>query len=544
MTLFKIIGFRRFSLTAIFIMIFSIIDAIGVYAILPLIEKKSQGLELITKNLEYFLPTENIMIYIAAIITISSGLARIYLNYLVVHESEDMRRIIATNCLKNLSKEELYEFKNNSKDDLSKIIITDIDNVMNYRLRPQLTIFAFGSSLALIVILLLLADWFLTIITITLLFITYLLIYLISKNKFRTLGERQSILNAKRYQLIDIFHDKFEKMKSSRRISKLCNDYDMAGSKLVNVNTINNMLSISPRYIIEMLALLSVIIMLTRNGNNYLDYNIEILSIFVLGFLKTLPLIQGIYHSRVNMKFGLASLENLKKLTTSSKNTYPKISNLDLSKNILVRAKSSEILNFQLLKEFELCLKQGQCYIINGISGAGKTTLLNVLSMLEKKFDCSYSDEQENFITPSIIYQSNKCRLLPTTLLKNIEWYSNSAIKKIDLSKELLLLGFNKKMASLILEMENVSQNLSSGQMQRLELLQSIKCDANIYLLDEPFSNLDYANANVALQYVINRCKETRSIALITSHSEFDYEIKKQTEEIKIQDKNVIQTTC
>lgn len=541
MMIAKLVGINEILKLAIFIIILSVIDALGVYTLIPLLGSDNKIFEEFNYFIETYIYFDHVMIWIAIFLAIISGVGRILLNYLVVSASENMRRMLATRALNNLGTLDLYLLKSYSRDDLSKIIITDIDNTHIYRLRPQLTMIAFGTSLCVIIFLLLLSDWLLTIIAGFALTGVYLLIYLFSKRKFRSLGQQQSRLNSKRYQLIDIFYDKFEKMKSIQVMWKLIQNFNQTGIELAEANTKNNMLSITPRYIIEVLVLVTVLFSLSLNNNTNQVFDYEKLSIFTIGFLKMLPLLQGIYHASANMRFGEASWKNVNNLQFSE--SHPE----------LRRSPDRELLQYKvlgakiklkeqiLLNEFELNLKRGKCYFVSGVSGAGKTTLLNALSLLESNFDCKYVDFMNNELSPRILYQTDKSRLLPMPLAENIEWYTGNMPSNSYIVSFLEALGFDKSLIQKIMKLDNIDKHLSAGQLQRLELMQSLQCDADILLLDEPFANLDQVNKKRALNHVVEYCNKHERLAVIVSHDTFENFNNQNVETIKIKNKNVIQ---
>ena len=73
-----------------------------------------------------------------------SSAARIALNYYVTFTSEEWRRIISTNLMRTLGGSNVDDYKNAGKELITKVIITDTDNIMNYRIRPFLMIIAYG----------------------------------------------------------------------------------------------------------------------------------------------------------------------------------------------------------------------------------------------------------------------------------------------------------------------------------------------------------------------------------------------------------------
>ncbi len=116
-------------------------------------------------------------------------------------------------------------------------------------------------------------------------------------------------------------------------------------------------------------------------------------------------------------------------------------------------------------------------YLI-GASGSGKTTLLRIISGL----DSEYSGSLEQ-LPNKISYVFQEPRLLPSlTALENVKIVRENSEKN---SIELLS----------ILELEDAlnkkPDELSGGMKMRVNLARALNFNADLYLMDEPFSALD-----------------------------------------------------
>ncbi len=114
-----------------------------------------------------------------------------------------------------------------------------------------------------------------------------------------------------------------------------------------------------------------------------------------------------------------------------------------------------------------------------GPSGSGKTTLMSVASGLIKpqggKFICDKKI--------SVMFQQP--RLFPwLTALENVNIVASDNKTTIQLSKDMLLkVGIN--------EFDKYPDQLSGGMKQRVAFARALVYDADLMLLDEPFSALD-----------------------------------------------------
>ncbi len=187
---------------------------------------------------------------------------------------------------------------------------------------------------------------------------------------------------------------------------------------------------------------------------------------------------------------------------------------------------------FEVLKGVNLRVVPGEMVGIFGPSGSGKTTLLNIISTLDFA-DKGFVEILENEISPeklsydklaefrrkhiSIIFQSHN--LLPEM----------SAFENVYFP--LLLKGYSKrrarKRAEEVLEALEISgdkmfkniQFLSGGERQRVAVARALAMDADIFVCDEPTSELDKENA-MNLMHIMNNLRAIGKTFIIATHDE------------------------
>ena len=139
----------------------------------------------------------------------------------------------------------------------------------------------------------------------------------------------------------------------------------------------------------------------------------------------------------------------------------------------------------KIIDNLSFTFQKGKGYIIKGDNGAGKSTLLDTILgfylpdkgkiVINKQVDIKDIDKEHYRRRLSIAF-------FPPILLplnkENIELVKDEELLKI--AKEIIK-GKEDKMFS----------ELSAGEKQKLNILVSLSKDADFYLFDEPFSNMD-----------------------------------------------------
>ncbi len=132
----------------------------------------------------------------------------------------------------------------------------------------------------------------------------------------------------------------------------------------------------------------------------------------------------------------------------------------------------------QVFDNFALEIADGEVLCVLGASGVGKTTLLNILAGLT---DCV--GEKEG-IPDSVGYIFQEPRLLPNLTVKQNLFYTGANAERIE---EIL------QAVDLLAKADKKPASLSGGEKQRVAIARAFLSDAELLLLDEPFSSLDIA---------------------------------------------------
>ncbi|MFA5926448.1 MAG: ABC transporter ATP-binding protein [Parcubacteria group bacterium] len=181
----------------------------------------------------------------------------------------------------------------------------------------------------------------------------------------------------------------------------------------------------------------------------------------------------------------------------------------------------------EALKGISFNAHEGDFVSIMGASGSGKSTLMNIIGTLDTATEGKYIFNDSNITAYSeddlakvrnekigFVFQS--FNLIPrVSVYHNVERpmiYS----RKIPRSQRRGRILSALKTVHLEDKMDNLSSQLSGGQIQRVAIARALVMDPEIILADEPTGNLDSATSHDIMNFFQELNKEGKTIILIT----------------------------
>ncbi|MBO0141656.1 ABC transporter ATP-binding protein [Agrobacterium sp. Ap1] len=198
----------------------------------------------------------------------------------------------------------------------------------------------------------------------------------------------------------------------------------------------------------------------------------------------------------------------------------------DLSNSVSIRDLSLHFGAVTVLQNLDLDIKDGEFLVLLGSSGCGKSTLLNCIAGLLEPTDGQIFIKDKN-----VTWEEPKDRGIGM-VFQSYALYPQMTVEK-NLSFGLRVAGMPKDeiakriaRASSILQIEPLLQRkpaaLSGGQRQRVAIGRALVRDVDVFLFDEPLSNLD-AKLRSELRVEIKRLHQSlKNTMIYVTHDQIE----------------------
>ena len=186
-----------------------------------------------------------------------------------------------------------------------------------------------------------------------------------------------------------------------------------------------------------------------------------------------------------------------------------------------------EVSGSDIYLQNEIIFQKGKKYLLKANSGHGKSSILNFIYDCNKNYTGKIifeGNEDDSIISvrrKKLSYVFQDFKLFPKlTLWENIKIKNNLTNFKTDDHILMIIdkLGLSEKKDQLV-------ENLSLGQKQRVSIIRSLCQPFGFLLLDEPFSHLDESNIEI-LTDIINQELENQNAGFIMTTLNNEYLFK------------------
>ena len=381
-----------------------------------------------------------------------------------------------------------------------------------------LTLFGF-------LILLSFVDLNLTIISIILGSIFFLIFIFSLKEKFKFLGSQRRDQNLKIINYIKQLFEGIRELKIYKKENAFISDLKKSWYRLANISVKKNILTVLPRIVFEILLVGSILAVFYNIENP--QHLIPKLSIYVLIMLRIIPNVNMLIKSVQKINYSEAALNNLVNYFAKEVVKDEKIINFK-NKIELKDVFFSYDNKKNILKNLNISIPKNSCIGIKGSNGSGKSTFVDIISGLLKPTtgkilidEINYESLDNTNWVSKFGYVQQKLFFFEETLEFNITLEKNkkninydklsNIIKQIKLDEFL-----NQRKLTLNDTLSESAINISGGQAQRIGIARALYNSDDFLIFDEAFNNLDKHSIN-NLTEIIDGLKNNYTI-LVISH--------------------------
>lgn len=421
---------------------------------------------------------------------------------------------------------------------LAKKISSDCNRVTNGILVPLLKVNAKLMSVLFIFFAMCIYNFWVSFVGVAFFLIAYIIVYCIVSSRVKENAKRFSKegLNINRL-LIDGLGGVKDLIMSGRIV-----DYFMTYQKINNKIAIakgdNNALSLTPRYLIELVAfggMILLIIYLLSTGQDFSNV-FPLIAFYALASLKLLPAMQSIYHGLNQVRNAMPAFNSVKKdLMSSQYDDIEEVQYFDELKDSLKNFDIIELKNIYysygdklgyVINDVCLKIKSNTMVAFVGESGSGKSTILDLIVgavQPDKGEVCVDSKNIEGVVSRAwrrnIGYVSQDIYLSDASILENIAFGLEKPFIDINKINNVLKLANLEDFISqlpngIYTKLGEKGIKISGGQRQRLGIARALYNNPKILVLDEATSALDGLTEKLVMNS-INELSEKHTIIII-----------------------------
>lgn len=536
------IKFGIIILGSIFVSIF---EVIGIFSIGPLIAMVTDPSVIFSKKYLYtvynyfnFVDTHYFTIcYGIFSLVLISGSNLFFLKMLIV-----TLRFSSTNAIfleNKLLNNYLYQpynfFLNRDSSSLSKNILSEVGRISGGIVTPIIGLISKAILVLIIISSLIFINFSYSLLIFFIFLLTYCCIYFFVKSKTLKLGKLSEQSNLNRYNILNKAFSFFKMLKITNTEKYFLSDYNFSSKNYNDSNASSLILSQSPRFIIEIVAINIMIIFILYlfnhdNSNNAL----AVVSVYAFAGFRLIPAFQDIYRSYNLINFyqiGLdkilldldldCKLDQLKKEKNLKSFNTIKICNLSFNYNY----ESKKILN-----NVNIEISKGDHIGFIGKSGSGKTTFLDILIGLLKPTEGTIYVDDLNILNIPISWKSKigyvpqNPFLIDGTIQENIAYgVEKNKTNLVEIEKSAKAADIYNFINSLPdkfgTQVGERGVRLSGGQIQRISIARALYKNPDVLVFDEATSSLD-SHTEKKIIDAISKLSNTLTVLIVTHRLE------------------------
>lgn len=538
---------QRQALLLVFLMlVVGLVELAGVASIFPLIAVLSDP-QLVESNrwlaLAYdtlgFTSLNGFFVFLSAgvfVIVLGRTALTALSSYAILRFAAMRAYSLGVRLLRNYLGRNYSWFLSRHSTDLSKTILSEVEEVIQGSLIPALQLLSQGINAAFLITLIVVLDPSVALVAVLVLGLAYGGIYMLVRNLLVRIGRERVKANRERYQVANealsgIKDVKVAGLESAylRRFQAPALVFERRRSSLQVVGDI-------PRYALEAIAIggmLAVIMALLLRNQGSMAAALPTIAVYGFAGLRLLPVIQGLYRSVVMLRASGPALHKIHEEFAIADGAISEgpIDPLPLTDSIALKAInfSYDASDRQALKDISLTIPVHSTIGLVGKTGAGKSTLVDViLGLLQPQAGDLLVDDkrvdQDNVHRwqGAIGYVPQSIFLADESIAANIAFgVPEEQVDMVAVERAARMASLHDFVASDLpqgysTQVGERGVRLSGGQRQRIGIARALYRDPAVLVLDEATSALDNVTELAVMDAVRNLAK--RKTIIIIAH--------------------------
>lgn len=461
---------------------------------------------------------------------------RLIAQFALIRFAQMRRHSVSRRLLyRHLSQPFEYFLTRNSAD-LSKTVLSEVDQLTENVLIPALNILAYTIVAGAVVIFLIAIDPWLALVLMGVIGGFYSATYLVLRGYLHRIGRDRVAANRQRFKTAAEALDGIQELKVLGRERAFFDAFDPASQRFARHLASNELISKLPKRVVEMLgvgAVLGAAIHLLDTRES-LGAVLPVLGAYAVAGNRLLPALQEIYQGVSKLRFGASTLdaiiEEIEATEAAMADTEPPPSApLRIERGIRLRQASYSYPNHDVaaLEGIDITVPVGARVCILGPTGAGKSTLVKLLLGLLRPTAGTLEIDGRPLQKvgtrrwqDTIGYVPQDLFLVDDTVVRNIALgvadaeIDQAAVERAarkarihDVIVEQLPQGYNTLLGERGIR-------LSGGQRQRIAIARALYHGPQVLVLDEATSALDPETERQIIDELLTQSGELTLIAI------------------------------
>ena len=538
---------KKIILLLILIFCMAFIDMIGVASILPFIAVVANP-QLIETNtiLKYLYQLSSILgvssskqfMFVLGILVflflIISLIVRALTHYAQIRFALMREYTIGARLIEFYLHQPYTWFLNRNSADLSKVILSGVNEIVYETILPSLNLIAQGLVTISILTILIIIDFKLAIIVGSVLITTYGTIFYFMKNILSQRGSDRLQANKDRFVSVSEAFGAIKEIKVGRLEKVYVNRFSLPAQLYASHQSASTAISHLPRYFIEGIAfggMVLLVLILMKDGDLFANI-VPVIALYAFAGYRIMPAIQQIYVAFTQLRVSRAALDGIHKDLMSSQfyeKDVTEIGVMPLTRSIVLNniyfnyPKSKQA----ALKNINLSIPAFKKVGFVGVTGSGKTTTVDlILGLLSpNKGTVSVdgniiSSKNKSCWQKNIGYVPQQIYLIDDSVSANIAFGSNSQkIDRIAVEQAAKTANLHDYVTKELPNNYNTilgerGTRLSGGQRQLIGIARALYHKPQVLILDEATSALDNITEQNIMNAINNLGKEVTIILI------------------------------